>query len=58
MEAEVVKTSLRLPRSLWQEAHRRALDGKPHTAEPTTFGEVVIEALREYLQRHEKGRKA
>ena len=42
---ETVKTSLRLPRSLWREAHIRALD------EGTELQAVIAQALAEYLRK-------
>ena len=42
--AETVKTSVKLPRSLWREARIRAID------EDTELQEIVARALEAYLK--------
>jgi hypothetical protein len=46
---EMVKTSTRLPKSLWREAHIRAMD------EGRDFQEIVASALAAYLKTPRKG---
>jgi hypothetical protein len=48
-ETEMVKTSLKLPKHLWREAHIRALD------EGKELQEIMALALAEYLARKPKG---
>jgi len=46
---EMVKTSLKLPKQLWREAHIRALD------EHREFQEIVADALEAFLKPRGKG---
>jgi hypothetical protein len=46
---EMVKTSLKLPKKLWREAHIRALD------EHREFQEIVADALAAFLAPKSKG---
>ena len=46
---EMVKTSLKLPKKLWREAHIRALD------EHREFQEIVADALAAFLAPKGKG---
>jgi len=48
---EMVKTSLKLPKSLWREAHIRALD------EHREFQEIVADAVEAFLSPKRKGEK-
>ncbi len=44
-QAEFIKTSLKLPRELWREAHIRAMD------EGTDLQGIIARALEAYLRR-------
>ena len=46
-QEEMVKTSLKLPKRLWREAHIRALD------EGTQLQVIIARALEEYLGKEE-----
>lgn len=48
---EIIKTTMKLPRSLWHAARVRALD------ERIDFQELVARALAAYLQKPAKGGK-